>query len=180
MNDMKLEKAEEKEVLSPVSEGKPVGRALFILLSVISGVLLSLIGSQTEPGFDGGGWWNEPRNAPLLSLSILFVFSAISVFKTGSVESQEGDRGTLVCGVMTAAFLAAVWAIPVIGYGFSVLGFCLFAGLVAGFKGRQLVFVAFGLSIFMLVMFRYVLGLWFPKAQLFDLLPGLGFLGNYL
>ncbi|WP_432697871.1 tripartite tricarboxylate transporter TctB family protein [Marinobacterium sp. YM272] len=178
MNDL-TEKTKE-EACPQASEGKPGGRLMFSLLALVSGLLLLAIGSQTEPGMAGGGWWNEPRNAPLLSLSILFVFSLLSAISAAPSAQRNGGRETFISILMTSAFLGAVWLIPFIGYGLSVLLFCLIAAISAGFKGRQLALVVIGLTLFMLIMFRYILGLWFPAAQLFDLIPGLGFLGGYL
>jgi hypothetical protein len=168
------------DILSLVSAERPGGRLLFAVLAVLSGILLILIGSQTEPGFDGGGWWNEPRNAPALALGMLFVFSTLAAVFAVPVKQIGSFRAIAFSLGLAAAFLVAIWLIRIIGYGPSVLVFALFCGVLAGFRGRRLVFLAGGLSATMLVVFRYALGLWFPKAWLFGLTPMLEIIGRYL
>lgn len=161
-------------------ETRPGGRVLFALLTVCSAVFLILIGNQTEPGFEGGDWWNEPLNAPSLALVLIFVTSLLAtIFAAPNLPNgQIGDVGVAV--ILSVVFLAAIWMIPIVGYGLSVLLFSAVAGWIARFRGRKLVWISLGMTALMLITFRYALGLWFPRAELFKLTPWLETAGSYL
>ncbi len=177
---MAKENTEEQDVLSLVAGGRPGGRMLFAALAIGSAVLLILVGSQTEPGAEDGGWWNEPRNGPIFALSLMFVFSVLAAIFAASAEKPAAKRLTVIALLLSAGFLASIWLMGLIGYGLSVLAFCAFCAAIAGFRGRRLAAVAGGLALTMLVLFRFVLGLWFPKAALFKLTPWLETLGSFL
>lgn len=177
---MQSDQPDDKNVLSLASETKPGGRILFAALTVLSAGLLLINGAQTEPGFDGDGWWNAPRNAPLFSLGLLFVCSLFASITAAPGKVAGLLNETLVALVLSAAFLSAIWLIPQIGYGLSVLIFAAICGLIAGYRGRRLLGVSVGMAILMLAIFRYALGLWFPRAALFKLTPWLEVIGGYI
>lgn len=177
---MHSDASKEKDPLPRASDATPDGRGLFALMTVGSAVLLMLLGSQTEPGFDGGDWWNEPRNGPLVSLVILFVCSLLAAVFSAPFPRKDLLRETGISLGLSVAFLCAVWLIPQIGYGLSVLIFATVCGVIAGYRGRNLLLISLGMTALMLIIFRYVLGLWFPRAALYELAPWLEVIGAYL
>ena len=172
----------QKDNDSPLAaaEVRPGGRVLFALLTVAAGGLLLMQGTQTQPGFEGGDWWNEPVNAPAFSLTLLFVCSLLAAIFASPTDQGALRKDATIAVILSAAFLGAIWCIPIIGYGLSVLVFATIGGLVAGYRGRVLLLVALGLTALMLLTFRYVLGLWFPRAELFKLTPWLEAIGAYI
>lgn len=162
------------------TEPRPAGRWLFAGLALVAGVLLLMIGRQTQPGFGNTGWWNEPRNGPLVALSLLFVFSTLAAIFAGPARYDRMDRESVLALVLSAGFLGAVWLIGILGYGLSVLCFTVFAAFLAGFRGRRLAWVSLGLTLAMVLLFREALGLWFPRAWLFQQAPWLTAIGRYL
>ncbi|MEZ5801550.1 MAG: hypothetical protein R3D29_15180 [Nitratireductor sp.] len=168
------------DILSLVAGGAPRGRLLFAVITVVSGILLLLIRQQTEVGSQSGGWWNEPLNGPAFALSLIFVSSAIAAVVTPKTVRPGNHRGEAISLLLATAFLAAIWLIHIIGYGLAVLLFVAVCGVVAGFRGKRLVYTAFGMTLLMLLVFRIGLGLWFPTAMIFKAAPLLEPLGQYL
>jgi len=169
-----------RDTTTPGADARPGGRGVFTLLALAAGALLLLLGQQTQPGFDGGGWWNEPRNGPMVSLSLLFLFSGLAAVFAGPRRHTPRDRETVLALALSAGFLGAVWLIGILGYGLSVLCFTAFAGVLAGFRGRRLALVSLGLTLAMVLIFREALGLWFPRAWLFRQADWLAVIGRYL
>lgn len=170
----------DSDTLSLVSGGRPSGRSLFILLAVAAALLLLALEGQTEPGSIPGAWWNEPGNAPAFSLSLTLIFSVLAAITAIAPARRSGFRGEIFLIVLSAAFLAAVWSISTIGYGLAVLLFSGFCAVLAGYGGKRLVLVSLGISLGMVLLFRVILGLWFPTAELYKAIPWLTPLGRFL
>jgi hypothetical protein len=162
------------------ADTRPGGRWLFAALALMAGGLLLGLGQQTQPGFGNGDWWNEPRNGPMVSLSLLFVFSALAAVFAAPRRHTLRDRDTALALALSAGFLVAVWLIGILGYGLSVLCFTAFAGMLAGFRGRRLAWLSLGLTLAMVLLFREALGLWFPRAWLYRQADWLSVIGQYL
>ncbi len=175
---MSAQSNSDDEVLSLIASGKPRGRLLFTTFAVIGAVLLLLARSQTETG--DLGWWNEPINAPFVSLAILFVFSTLAAIYAEPEMDGSSFRRMGMSVVLAAGFFIAVLLIKQVGYGLSVLALCLYCGTIAGFRGWLLIKIAFGLTILSVLVFRYFLGLWFPRPALFELSPMLEVIGGYI
>lgn len=166
------------DVLARVSGSKPAGRVFFALLAIAAGALLLVTHLQTEAGEPSGGWWNAPHNAPYFALGLMLVCSVLASATAAPAETRALDRATVVSLVLAAAFMAAIWLITVVGYGFAVLAFAALAARVAGFRGRGWAQVSLGMTAAMVIFFRHILGLWFPQAALVKLVPGLELLGR--
>lgn len=164
----------------PGADTRPGGRGMFALLALASGGLLLMLGRETHPGVGGHDWWNEPRNGPMVALSLLFVFSALAAVFAAPGRHDPRDRETIFALALSAGFLGAVWLIGILGYALSVLCFTAFAGLLAGFRGRRLALVSLGLTVAMVLIFREMLGLWFPRAWLFQQADWLSTIGRHL
>ena len=164
----------------PDADARPGGRWLFGGLAVAAGVLLGLLGQQTSPGIGGSDWWNEPRNGPMIALSVLFVFSTLATLFANPARGEARRRETVLALALSTGFLAAVWLIGILGCMLSVLAFTAFAGLLAGFRGWRLTLISLGLTLAMVLIFREALSLWFPRAWLFRQADWLSLIGRYL
>lgn len=154
-------------------------RIVAYVLAVIAAALLATIQLHTEPGFENGGWWNEPALGPAFSLTLLAIFSFLAA-RNYEPHVDENLHFHIMPLLIAAGFLLAVWLIPWIGYALATFLLCLLAATIAGFRGRMFWLSCVGVSAAMVVLFRIMLGIWFPAAKLFKLHPVLEMMGRYL
>jgi len=148
-------------------------------------VLLLMVGHETQKGPEEGGWWNEPALGPVVSLLIAAGFALPEAFiaRTRSkslITISDAGNEWLRAFILSGVFLATLWSINYIGYGLATLLLAGFTAMMAGFRGRKLIAIAVLTSLTLILFFRVILGIWFPMAAIFKLLPVLEPLGRYL
>ena len=62
-------------------------------------------------------------------------------------------------------------AVSYLGFGIATLIFLVFVTWRAGLRGRKWILTAFFVTLGIVVVFRVGIGLWFPLAPLFKILP---------
>lgn len=159
--------------LAASDEGRAAQWPILVGLAALSLGLLLAIGSQTEPGPVGGGWWNAPALAPAIALLISFAAAAL-----GALTSRDGcwiQRGAgrvwRRAFALSVTFILSLWSISYVGYGLATLLLATGTGFIAGYRNMRLAVISLGISLTMILIFRVILGVWFPQAELFKVFP---------
>lgn len=160
--------------------------ALAVLLIAISPFV-----TRAQPS--DKAWFLAPIIGPLFALAIMAIPAAVlswSWWKNYNVAESRADymqKSKWAFGDFRAAFEYGIyfciylWSISYLGFAISTLLFgqlCLYR---SGLRSRNWIWANLAFSFVLLLLLRVFLGLWFPMAPIFKLLPpGIGnFLGTY-
>ncbi len=153
-------------VAASVSPGWPI----FLGIALVAAVLLGLLPGMTSNNPNPHQWWNAPALAPGIALGLMLGASLLGLIRHARdwrrvrPDLRVWSRALL----LSLAFIATILAIPYLGYGLSLLLFSLMISRLAGLRGLELVGFALGVSLLLVLLFRIVLGVWFPTAELFE------------
>lgn len=157
--------------------------ALAVIFAVVSVLLLALIGVATRTGQASGGWWTRPAFAPGVALVVLVGANLITLWRDiadlrahpASAAEWEEARAKMLAWLRPFEFLAYyavyIWAIQHLGYFPSTLIFVLGLLWRVGLTAPRWILAGFGLSVFMIGVFRAGLGVWMPAPDVYDLFP---------
>lgn len=157
--------------------------ALALIFTVISLLLLAVIGVATRTGQASGGWWTRPAFAPGVALAVLVAANLLTLWRDfadlrahpASVKEWAEARSKMLGWLRPAEFLAYyavyIWAIQHIGYFPSTLVFILGLLWRVGLRSSRWIWAGIGLSVFMIGVFRAGLGVWMPAPEIYDLFP---------
>lgn len=156
---------------------------LALIFGAVSVLLLALIGVATRTGQASGGWWTRPAFAPGVALTVLVAANLITIWRdladlrakpaTAGEWSEAGAkmRGWLRPAEFLACYALYIWAIQHVGYFPSTLVFVLGLLWRVGLTAPRWIWAGFGLSLFMIGVFRAGLGVWMPAPEVYDLFP---------
>lgn len=157
--------------------------ALALIFAAVSLALLALIGVATKHGQASGGWWTRPAFFPGVALGLLVVSNVITVWR--DVADLRADPPTaaeraearvrflrwLQPFEFLAYYGAYIWFIQHIGYFPSTLAFVMLLLWRVGLTAPKWLLAGFGLSLFMIGVFRAGLGVWMPAPEFYDAFP---------
>lgn len=181
--------SDDNEPAATVSDdaaGAGQGRPILIGLAIISIGLLLSVGGQTQTRPEGSGWWNEPALAPTAALLLTFGSAVLGTIFPRRREwlqpaaIRASTRLWLRAFVLATAFLLALWSIAYVGYGIATFLLAATVSFVAGYRGTRLWIMSVVVTLVMVLCFRVILGVWFPEAEIFKLVPLLQPLARYL
>ncbi|WGV17300.1 tripartite tricarboxylate transporter TctB family protein [Fuscovulum ytuae] len=157
--------------------------ALALIFAAVSVLLLALIGVATRTGQASGGWWTRPAFAPGVALVVLTGANLITLWRDiadlranpATAAEWEEARAKMLAWLRPLEFLAHyaayIWAIQHLGYFPSTLIFVLGLLWRVGLTAPRWMLAGFGLSVFMIGVFRAGLGVWMPAPDVYDLFP---------
>lgn len=157
--------------------------ALALAFAAISVVLLALIGVATRTGQASGGWWTRPAFAPGVALVVLVAANLITLWRDfadlranpPSAAEWADAKGKMLGWLRPLEFLAYyalyIFAIQHLGYFPSTLIFVLGLLWRVGLTAPRWLLAGFGLSVFMIGVFRAGLGVWMPAPDFYDIFP---------
>lgn len=157
--------------------------ALALIFAAVSVLLLALIGVATRTGQASGGWWTRPAFAPGVALVVLTGANLITLLRDiadlranpATAAEWEEARAKMLAWLRPLEFLAYyaayIWAIQHLGYFPSTLIFVLGLLWRVGLTAPRWMLAGFGLSVFMIGVFRAGLGVWMPAPDVYDLFP---------
>jgi hypothetical protein len=156
--------------------------ALTIIFAGLSTGLLAVIGFATKANAKGG-WWTQPWLMPAIALALLVAANAITLWRevadmrrTPPDDAEMREGWTALLGWLRpleylAYYAAYIWAIRHVGYFPATLVFVLFLLWRVGLRAPKWALAGLGLSLFMIGVFRYGLGVWMPAPEFYDLFP---------
>jgi hypothetical protein len=161
---------------------------------VVAMLLLALLPFATRAQPAGKAWFLSPRNVPTLGLLMIGLpglVLALRLFREwraskepsaylGRALSAFGDLGPAIG--YTLLFCLYLLAIPWIGFALSTLAFGQACLWFSGLRGARWALLNLAFTVVIVAALRGLMGLWFPFAAIFSLLPG-GFgnlIGPYL
>jgi len=160
--------------------GATVVSALFLAFAL---VMLALLTAETKPAPSSKGWWTEPALVPGYALAVM-ALGAVGVLGQRLLRRRRRAaprevpaisfpqlREALTLIEYTVYFAGYVWAVDKIGYALSTLLFAQIACWRSGLRGWRTTVFVLALSVVLVVLFRVILGVWFPTADLYELLP---------
>lgn len=169
------------------TEEEPANRieslALALIFAAVSVVLLALIGVATRHGQASGGWWTRPAFFPGVALGLLVLANAITVWRDvadlranpATPEERAEARVQFLRWLRPFEFLAYyglyIYSIQHLGYFPSTLVFVMFLLWRVGLTAPKWLLAGFGLSLFMIGVFRAGLGVWMPAPEFYDVFP---------
>ena len=157
--------------------------ALALIFAAVSVLLLALIGVATRTGQASGGWWTRPAFAPGVALMVLTGANLITLWRDmadlranpATADEWVEARAKMLAWLRPLEFLAFyaayIWAIQHLGYFPSTLIFVLGLLWRVGLTAPRWMLAGFGLSVFMIGVFRAGLGVWMPAPDVYDLFP---------
>lgn len=157
--------------------------ALAVIFAAVSVLLLALIGMATRTGQASGGWWTRPAFAPGVALMVLVGANLITLWRDiadlrahpATAAEWDEARAKMLAWLRPLEFLAYyavyIWAIQHLGYFPSTLIFVLGLLWRVGLTAPRWMLAGFGLSVFMIGVFRAGLGVWMPAPDVYDLFP---------
>jgi hypothetical protein len=166
------------EAVPPEAEGSI---ALLAFASVVALLLAAPFATRAQP--PDKAWFLAPINAPVLALMVMGVPAAFMSWRwLRAYRHAPNQRFYLLRSRWAFAdlpgaieyiiyFCGYLWAISYVGFAISTLLFgqlCLWRSGLGGWRWT-LANLAFAAGL--VVLLRGVLGLWFPMAPLFKLLP---------
>lgn len=146
-------------------------------------VLLVLAPFATRQQPAGKGWYLAPVNWPAISLGLVIVAGAVlgwrffSAFRSATDKAGFRRDALWSLGGMGQALEYSLWfclyllAVSNLGFAIATLAFLQFVVWRAGLRGSKWVLTAFLITVGIVVIFRLGIGLWFPLAPIFRLLP---------
>jgi hypothetical protein len=167
----------DKQSDTPFSEEPTGGRILLAVLFVVALGMLAIIRWQTVRGETGqtamaGGWWAEPALAPAIAL-VLTILSAAAAFfaaKREAVNISEAAKTYGQIALIAGTMIGAVLLMKILGFALSILIFATVAAIIGGFRGWRLVAISVLATAAMVLVFRVVFKIWFPRPELFKLI----------
>lgn len=157
--------------------------ALSVIFAAVSVLLLALIGVATRTGQASGGWWTRPAFAPGVALVVLVGANLVTLWRDiadlrahpATAAEWDEARAKMLAWLRPLEFLAYyavyIWAIQHLGYFPSTLIFVLGLLWRVGLTAPRWMLAGFGLSVFMIGVFRAGLGVWMPAPDVYDLFP---------
>lgn len=157
--------------------------ALALIFAAVSVVLLALIGVATRHGQASGGWWTRPAFFPGVALGLLVLMNLVTVWRDiADLRANPPDAAEKAAArrlvlrwlrpfEFLAYYAAYIWLIQHMGYFPSTLAFVMFLLWRVGLTAPKWLLAGFGLSLFMIGVFRAGLGVWMPAPDLYDLFP---------
>ncbi len=155
-------------------ERRPGDFIFALLFLVFSAFLLSQIGSETK-WIKGTKLFAQPPFWPAVGLAGMVLFATGHFL--GSIYSRKSDgRGSeilLWCRSLEYAawFMVYVWLVPKAGYLPTTIIFTLFLTYRTGYRKRLMFFSALLVAIAIVVVFKSLLSVKIPGAQLYEYLP---------
>ena len=153
---------------------------LFFAASV-AGLLLLPVATQSGPA--SAGWWTQPWLMPSIFLAIMAIANGLSLLKACrdyyAVPRHRDDTRAAVLAILGwfrplefyVYFLAYIFVLGRIGYFLSTLVFLLGLCLRTGLTSVRWLTRALLAAVALTAIFRWGLGVWFPPADLYELLP---------
>lgn len=153
------------------------------LLSAIALVLLALAPLATRPQPLGRAWFLAPANWPVINLSLVLIAGAVLIWQFVLHLRGTGGQSAFWRGVswsfggMGRAFEYSFWfclyliSVSQIGFAISTTVFLQFVVWRSGLRGWRWVLAAVLCAVAIIVVFRVGIGLWFPLAPLFRVMP---------
>ncbi len=145
--------------------------------------MLLLLGAETKPAPPRNGWWTEPVLAPAFSLLVMTAGAAIVLGQMLFAFMRHGRHGgpilfslplldeLRIVAEYSVYFVLYVWAVDKLGYALSTFCFAQIACWRAGLRGWRTLLNVILLTAVLVVFFRVVLTVWFPPAQIYEILP---------
>ncbi|MEZ5796980.1 MAG: tripartite tricarboxylate transporter TctB family protein [Paracoccaceae bacterium] len=155
--------------------------ALTIIFATISTGLLAVIGVATKA--NAKGWWTQPWLMPAVALTLLAGANLITLWRAladlrqtpATAQERAEARAALIGWLRPIEFLAYyaayVWGIGHLGYFAATLVFVVFLLWRVGLATPRWMLAGLGLSLFMIGVFRFGLGVWMPAPALYDHFP---------
>ncbi|WP_126974743.1 tripartite tricarboxylate transporter TctB family protein [Frigidibacter oleivorans] len=184
-SELEIVEDDHEETVPPEAEG--LASTIFLIVAIAL-LLLAPMATQSQP--EGRGWYLAPVAWPLVSLGMAAIAGLVLAwgFLRDLGRSQDrtaflsqagwafgGSAQAIEYALYFCVYLAAVsW----LGFGIATLIFLVFVTWRAGLRGRKWVLTACCVTAGIVLVFRVGIGLWFPLAPVFELLPD--WLGNTL
>ncbi len=183
--ELEIAEDDHDEVVPPEAEGFAA-----TVLFAIAAILATLAPFATRPQPPGRGWYLAPVNWPLVSLGLVLLAGGILVwrhfrarsgapdraaFDRASLSAFDGMRGAIEYSLWFCLYLLGV---SYLGFAIATLVFLQLVAWRAGLRGWKWVATAFLVTVGIVVIFRLGIGLWFPLAPIFRLMPA--WVGNTL
>lgn len=153
------------------------------ILCTLALVLIALAPIATRPQPPGRAWFLAPANWPLINLGIVLIAGGALVWQffilwRGAADRKDfWDRAFWSFGGMGRAleyslwFCLYLWSVGQIGFAISTLIFLQFTVWRSGLRGWKWMLTALLVALAIILVFRVGIGLWFPLAPLFRLMP---------
>lgn len=154
-----------------------------LILTAASMILIVLAPFATSPQPAGKGWYLAPIAWPLVSLGMAIVAGAalswqfLKAFRGARDRKAFRTKTLWAFGGLVEAFEYALYfcvymvAVSYLGFAIATLLFLEFVIWRAGLRGTKWVLTGLFTTVAIVVIFRVGIGLWFPLAPLFKLLP---------
>ena len=164
--------------------------AVGLALLLIALILLALTPLATRSAPAGRGWYLEPRNWPILTLLLVGIPAGVITVNLVRRGIAAADKPAFFRRALWAFrdlgaaleystyFIVYLLAISYTGFAVSTLIFgqvCLWR---AGLRSTNWALANFALTVILVLGLRVGMGLWFPMAPIFHLLPA--WIGNSL
>ncbi len=155
---------------------KTSGQSVFVIGGlVLTLLLLSQIGTQTEWTEKARNFGSQPRLWPAVALITMLLGFGIHLRlmkrrKPGSLDWVEARRWTEPLEYLLW-FLVYVMAVPRLGFmPMSILFACALTYRL-GYRQKAALWIAAGFAVAMVVLFKGLLGVNIPGAQIYEFLP---------
>lgn len=176
----------EPEIIEDTTEQVAPPPAEGLAALVFTGValfLLVLAPVETQPQPADKGWYLAPVNWPVISLLLAVVSGAVlswrffaeygttadkALFRRQAFSAFDGLGRALEYSFWFCLYMAGV---SYLGFALATLAFMQLVIWRAGLRGAKWVLTAILITLAIVIIFRLGIGLWFPLAPIFKLLP---------
>ncbi|SEQ79285.1 hypothetical protein SAMN03080615_02741 [Amphritea atlantica] len=154
----------------------------YVLVTLISFVLLCLVPSQASIIDTHKGWFLQPMLGPLIGLSIMAFFSCVMLagklkalfsidLKTWSEYLYDALSYNRVAVITSILFHFYIHLLNVTGFFLTTLVFVSLLLALSRLLNRNWFIATFLVSVAIVFIFRYVIGLWMDDVWLYQFLP---------
>lgn len=176
--ELEIVEDELEDIVPPPAEG--VSALVFATAALVL-LVLAPFATRAQPA--GRGWYLAPINWPVITLGMTILAGSVLVWRFVASYRSASDRAVFrrdalwAFGGMPHALEHAFWfclylyAVSYLGFALSTLLFLQFVIWRSGLRGWKWVAVACAITVAIVVIFRLGIGLWFPLAPIFRLMP---------
>jgi hypothetical protein len=167
----------------PQSANRVETIALTMVFTVVTGGLLLLLPFQTRSGPESAGWWTQPWTLPAILLVTLFLANALSLLKDiaafrklAATQDEVEEAKSEIWGWLRpveyfAYFLCYLYSLAYLGYFLSTALFIQWLLYRSRLRSNGWRIAGLLAALVLTIVFRWVLGIWVPTAELYDLFP---------
>lgn len=153
------------------------------LMAVVALAFIFVTPFATHPRPPGRAWFLAPAAWPLVCLGLTVAAGAVFAFRfwrnwrSASDHAAFRSEALSSFGGMKLALEHALWfclylaAVSYFGFALATFAYLQFVVWRAGLRGWRWAAIALLITVALVLIFRIGIGIWFPLAPVFDLLP---------